>query len=57
MPKSPKQQFLEAFEREHERTMRVLRAYPATTRPTSGRTSAAAPPEKSRGRWSWVRNG
>jgi uncharacterized damage-inducible protein DinB len=28
MPKSPKQQFLEAFEREHERTMRVLRAYP-----------------------------
>ncbi len=28
MSKSPKQQFLEAFEREHERTMRVLRAYP-----------------------------
>ena len=28
MPKSAKQQFLEAFEREHERTMRVLRAYP-----------------------------
>jgi len=24
-----KQQFLEALEREHERTMRVLRAYPA----------------------------
>ena len=28
MAKSPKQLFLEAFEREHERTMRVLRAYP-----------------------------
>ena len=28
MPKSAKQQFLDAFEREHERTMRVLRAYP-----------------------------
>ena len=28
MPKSAKQQFLNAFEREHERTMRVLRAYP-----------------------------
>src|SRR2546422_7586918 len=28
MPKSPKQQFAEAFAREHERTMRVLRAYP-----------------------------
>jgi uncharacterized damage-inducible protein DinB len=28
MAKSPKQQFLEAFEREHGRTMRVLRAYP-----------------------------
>ncbi len=28
MPKSPKQQFGEAFAREHERTMRVLRAYP-----------------------------
>jgi len=28
MTKSPKQQFLDAFEREHERTMRVLRAYP-----------------------------
>lgn len=26
---SRKQQFLEAFEQEHERTMRVLRAYPA----------------------------
>ncbi|MGE5276955.1 MAG: DinB family protein [Acidobacteriota bacterium] len=26
---SPKQQFLDAFEREHEKTMRVLRAYPA----------------------------
>jgi uncharacterized damage-inducible protein DinB len=25
---SPKQQFLEAYEREHETTMRVLRAYP-----------------------------
>ena len=28
MAKSPKQQLLEAFEREHERTMKVLRAYP-----------------------------
>jgi uncharacterized damage-inducible protein DinB len=28
MAKSPKQQLLEALEREHERTMRVLRAYP-----------------------------
>jgi uncharacterized damage-inducible protein DinB len=28
MAKNPAQQFLEAFEREHERTMRVLRAYP-----------------------------
>jgi uncharacterized damage-inducible protein DinB len=28
MAKSPKQQFFDAFEREHERTMRVLRAYP-----------------------------
>ena len=29
MPKSPQQQqFLEVFEREHERTMHVLRAYP-----------------------------
>lgn len=26
---SPKQQFLDAYEREHQRTMRVLRAYPA----------------------------
>lgn len=26
---SPKEQFLQAFEREHETTMRVLRAYPA----------------------------
>ena len=26
---SPKQQFLEAYEREHKTTMRVLRAYPA----------------------------
>src|SRR5438128_2399532 len=25
---SPKQQFADAFEREHERTLRVLRAYP-----------------------------
>ena len=28
MPKSARQQFLEAFEREHQRTMRVLRSYP-----------------------------
>jgi uncharacterized damage-inducible protein DinB len=28
MVKGPKQQFLEAFEREYDRTMRVLRAYP-----------------------------
>ncbi len=28
MPKSRKEQFGEALEREHERTMRVLRAYP-----------------------------
>lgn len=28
MAKSPKQQFTDAFEGEHERTMRVLRAYP-----------------------------
>ena len=28
MAKSAKQQFAEVFEREHERTMRVLRAYP-----------------------------
>jgi uncharacterized damage-inducible protein DinB len=28
MAKSAKQQFLEAFRQEHERTMRVLRAYP-----------------------------
>src|SRR5260370_20192885 len=28
MPKSPKHQFGEAFERVHERTMGVLRAYP-----------------------------
>jgi uncharacterized damage-inducible protein DinB len=28
MPKTPKEQFVGAFEREHERTMRVLRAYP-----------------------------
>lgn len=28
MPKSAKQRFLDTFAREHERTMRVLRAYP-----------------------------
>ena len=28
MAKTPRQQFLEAFETEHERTMRVLRAFP-----------------------------
>ncbi len=28
MPKGPKQQFSEAFEVEHQRTLRVLRAYP-----------------------------
>src|SRR5258706_16014107 len=42
MATTPRQQFSEAFEREHERTLRVLRAYPDDQ-------SDFKPHEKSRG--------